>query len=139
MITAPSIIVAPRCVWVLSALLRQWKTLTPRTASAKGRFLLREVCSSDHLKFISIRSDVFRPSSVQCIAYLQEIFGRFEDLKMFGPTCVQKQMCQASIGSEMNQGPGVYQILGLSGEREHNIMRTTEFLMFATVKRSPAY
>lgn len=31
----------------------------------------------------------------------------------------------------MNQGPGVYQILGLSGESKHVIIRTTEFAMFA--------
>lgn len=38
----------------------------------------------------------------------------------------------------MNQGPGVYQILGLSGESKHIIMGTTEFVMFVFMKDSPA-
>lgn len=77
----------------------------------------------------------FRPSLAHCLTYLQDIFDGFEDLEAFESTCVQKQMCQASIGSEMNQGPGVYQILGLSGESKHIIMGTTEFVMFAFNQR----
>lgn len=91
-IVASSIAIRPRWVCVLGAFLSQWIALTARTASTEGRLLLCEVSSSDHLNSISNRLDrmLFRPSSMHCLAYLQKILGRFENLKAVGSNLCTK-------------------------------------------------